>query len=182
MDANAPTASGLVDGYAGAVIEVARAEGRLDAIGDELYRVAHALTTSEPLREALTDPRVPVDRKQGIVGELLGSRASTLVTALVDFIVARGHARDLPAIAARVAERIAETRDSAVAEVRSAVALDDDTVRRLEERLSTATGKRVEARVLVDPKLVGGVVARVGDTVFDGSVRSRLNDLREAWG
>jgi F-type H+-transporting ATPase subunit delta len=55
-------------------------------------------------------------------------------------------------------------------------------VARLEERLSAATGKRVQVTVIVDPSVVGGVVTKIGDTVFDGSVKSRLDELREQWG
>ena len=67
-----------------------------------------------------------------------------------------------------------------MAEIRSAVELDDETVRRLEAALGRATGKQIEAKVVVDPSVVGGIVARVGDTVIDGSVRRRLETLRHA--
>lgn len=175
------TASARIDGYASAVLGVAKAEGELDRVANELTRIARAFETSEPLRDALTDPRIPVDRKQGIVDELLGGRASTLSVALVNFVVGLGRARDLGAIAERVVTRAAEERSAEVAFVRSAIELDDDTVRRLEEKLSQKTGRAIEARVTVDPSVLGGLVVTVGDEVFDGSVRSRFRDLREAW-
>ena len=62
----------------------------------------------------------------------------------------------------------------------TAFELDDATVQRLAEALSRATGKQVEVKTVVDPSLVGGVVARVGDTVIDGSLRHRLEGLRQA--
>ena len=68
-----------------------------------------------------------------------------------------------------------------MAEVRSAIELDAATISRLEAKLAAATGKRIKANVIVDTSVVGGLVAKVGDTVFDGSVRSRLQELREAW-
>ncbi len=170
-----------IDAYAAGIFELAKAEGDADHLGDELFRVAQALDDSEPLRDALTDTRIPVDRKQGIIDELLGTRASTLAVSLVNFVVAQGRAGDLGSIARRLLERAAEERASALAEVRSAIELDDETVRRLEERLAEITGRRVEAKVVVDPSVLGGVVAKVGDTIFDGSVKSRLQELREAW-
>ena len=68
-----------------------------------------------------------------------------------------------------------------VAEVRSAVPLDDDQQRRLSAALVNATGKQVELKVVVDPSVLGGLVAQVGDTVIDGSVRSRLQQLQTAY-
>ena len=67
-----------------------------------------------------------------------------------------------------------------VAEVRSAIALTDDQKSRLADALGEATGKQVEVRVIIDPSVMGGVVAQVGDTVIDGSVRRRLDQMRNA--
>jgi F-type H+-transporting ATPase subunit delta len=68
-----------------------------------------------------------------------------------------------------------------VAEVRSAIDLSEDQRRRLADALGAATGKQVEVRVIVDPSVIGGIVAQVGDTVIDGSVRSRLDQLKSAF-
>ncbi len=172
----------VIDGYAAALLDVARAEGDPDAFADEVYQAAHVLEGDAALREVLTDARVPVERKLGVLEDLLGRRTSRAATAALGLVVMAGHARHLTAIASRLAELIAAEEGSAVAEVRAAVALDGAQVRRLEEALSAATGRRVEAKVVLDPELVGGVVAKIGDTVFDGSVRSRLDELREQWG
>lgn len=169
-----------IDGYAAAILEIARAEGELDRVGDELYRIARAFEGSGELREALTDPRLPTQRKLGVVSDLLGDRASKLSVALVEFVVSVGRSQELPAIADRLAVRAAGERDRALAEVRSATELDAETVDRLARSLSDATGKQVEIKTVVDPTLVGGIVARVGDTVIDGSVKHRLEELAQA--
>jgi F-type H+-transporting ATPase subunit delta len=98
---------------------------------------------------------------------------------LVGFVVSAGRAADLPAIADRVAARAAAARDRAVAEVRTAVELDPATVTRLTAALNRATGKEVDVKVVVDPSVIGGVVARIGDLVIDGTVSHRLQQLRE---
>jgi F-type H+-transporting ATPase subunit delta len=170
----------LVHGYAAGLLELARAEGVVDRVSDELYRIARILETSTELRLALSDPRLPPERKQGIIQDLLGGRVLPLTTNLVSFVVATGRSSDLPAIADLVAERVAAERDRAIAEVRTAFELDEDTMRRLAESLSRATGKQVEVKTVVDLSLIGGLVARVGDTVIDGSLRHRLEDLRQA--
>ena len=168
-----------VDGYATAMFEVARVEGSLDEVEDELFRFARTLEGNDQLRSVLTDDAVPAERRRGVVGDLLGDRASPVTANLVSLVVGAGRARELPAIIDRLVQRAAAEHDKVVAEVRSAVALDDDQRERLAEALGRATGKSVEVKVVVDPAVLGGLVARVGDTVIDGTVRTRLDQLRE---
>jgi F-type H+-transporting ATPase subunit delta len=174
-------AADRVEGYANAIFEVAKAEDVLDRVGDELFNISHVLESSEELRKTLTDSAIPPERRQGIVEDLLGQRrVHPLTTALVSFMVAAGRGRDLPEIISRLVERAAAERAHVVAEVRSAVPLDDDQRRRLEKALSSNLGKQVEAKVVVDPSVLGGLSARVGDVVIDGTVRHRLEQMKES--
>src|SRR5437899_7322676 len=166
-----------VEGYAAAIFEVARAEGSLDAVEDELFQFAQALKSSDELRQTLTDQSLPPEKRQAIVEEVLEGRASPVTTNLVSFVVANGRAKQLPEIIDRLVERAASEREHVVAEVRSAVPLDDKQRGRLTEALEKATGKQVEVKVVVDPSVLGGLVARVGDTVIDGTIRHRLDQL-----
>lgn len=167
--------------YANALFSVARAEGTLREVEDELFRFAQTLDGSDELRSTLTDPHIPAARRQQIVEDLLGGKASPTTTALVSMVVGTGRARDLPAIIRKLVELSAEEAGKEVAEVRSAVELSDDQVERLTKALIAATGKQVEVKVIVDPSVMGGVVTQVGETVIDGSVRSRLEQLRNAF-
>jgi F-type H+-transporting ATPase subunit delta len=167
------------DAYAAALLQVARAEGSLENVEDELFRVARTLEANDELRSTLTDPAIPVERRQAIVEDLLAGKASPITTALVSFVVGAGRGRDLPVIIDKLVAEAAEERQEAVAEVRTAIPLTDDQQARLAEALGRATGKRVSVKVVVDPSVLGGVVSRVGDTVIDGTVRHRLEQLRE---
>lgn len=169
-----------ISGYANAIFELASAEGELERVEAELFSLAQALDENNELRSTLTDPQLPLERKQAIVDDLIGERASSLTVGLVQFILSQGRASELPAIARAVVESSAASRDRAVGEVRSAVPLDDATVERLASALSRATGKNVEVRVIVDESVIGGIVARVGDTVIDGSISQRVESLRQA--
>ena len=173
--------SDRVDAYASAMLTVAQAEGVVERVEDELFKVARTVEGSDPLRSTLTDPAIPVERRAGVVDELLGKRALPLTTAITLFIVGAGRAHDLPAIVDAFVARAAEARAEAVAEVRTAYPLDADQQARLADALGRATGKRVTVKVIIDPTVLGGIVARVGDTVIDGSVRSRLEQLRETF-
>jgi F-type H+-transporting ATPase subunit delta len=167
-------------GYARGIFDMASGEGILDRVENELLTVARSFETSPDLRSKLTDPQLPVDRKQGIVEDLIGGRASSLTVGLVQLLVAQGRASDLPAIAGAVAEVAASSRDKAVAEVRSAVPLDEQTIERLTHALKKATGRDVEVKLIVDPAVIGGIVARVGDTVIDGTIATRVESVRQA--
>jgi F-type H+-transporting ATPase subunit delta len=168
------------DAYASALFEVARAEGNLERVEAELYQVARAIEGSDELRSKLTDQVLPVELRQGIVEDLLGDRTLPVTKALVSFVVGSGRARDLPTIIDRLVVRSADERSEAVAEVRSAIPLDEDQQQRLATALSNRTGQKVSVKVNVDASILGGIVATIGDTVIDGSVRRRLEQLRES--
>jgi len=167
------------EAYAKALLEVARAEGMLGEVEDDLFRFARVFEGTDELRTALTDPSLPADRRMAVVEELMGGKALNVSAALASFVVGIGRASELPAIVDRFVELATAERDHEVAEVRSAVPLDQSQQERLAAALSQATGKRVEVKVIIDEKVLGGIVARIGDTVIDGTVRHRLEQLKE---
>lgn len=167
-----------IDGYARGLFEIARAEGTLDEVEDELFRFARSFESSDALRATLTDEMIPAGKRQAIVEDLLGGKATSTTTQLVSMVVGSGRGRDLPAIIDRLVQRAASTKQLSVAEVRSAVELTDDQKTRLAAALANATGKQVNLKVIIDPSIIGGLVATVDDTVIDGSVRTRLDTVK----
>jgi len=170
-----------IEAYAEGMLNIAKAEGTLNEVSDELFRFARALEGSDELRAALTDPHLPASRRQQIVEDLLGSQASPTTVALVSMAVGAGRARDLPAVIDSLVAKAAAQEDKAVAEVRSVVELTEDQRTRLAAAIGKATGKTVEVKVIIDPTVLGGLVTTIGDTVIDGSVRSRLDQLKNAF-
>jgi F-type H+-transporting ATPase subunit delta len=168
-----------VDSYARALLEIAQAEDRVSEIEDELFRFARIVEGNDDLRMALANPGLPLDRRAAIVDELLAGRALAVSQAMATFIIGAGRGHDFPAIVNRFVELAAQTREHEVAEVRSATPLDDAQLQRLAESLSLATGKNIEVKLVVDPTVMGGLVATIGDTVIDGTVRHRLEQLKE---
>ncbi len=169
----------LNDAYAAALFQIAKAEGGLERVEDELFRFARTLEGNDTLRMTLTDATIPVERRQAVVEDLLGNRASPVTVGLVSFVVSVGRGRNLPEIIDRLVGKAAEERQEAVAEIRTAYPLDDDHRRRLAEALGRATGKRISIKEVIDPAVLGGVTAIIGDTVIDGTIRHRLEQLRE---
>ncbi len=169
----------VVRGYAEAMFSIAEAEGELEPVEEQVYAFAKMVEKRAKVREALIDPELPNENKRNLIGEVLGERANPVAVNLLGMLVEQGRARDIGRIAESLAEVAAERRQQVVGEVRSAVPLTDAQRRRLAEALSSATGRTVEVKVIVDPDLVGGVVARVGDVIFDGSIRSRLDEAKQ---
>ena len=166
------------EAYAEAFFAVAKAEGPLAQIEDELFRMAQVVRGNDELRDKLADPHLPAALRQQIVMDLLDGKASPVTTNLVALVVGTGRIRDLPGIVDELVSMTAAQASKEVAEVRSAIDLTDDQKSRLADALSKATGKQVEVKVIIDPSVQGGVVAQVGDTVIDGSVRRHLDQLK----
>jgi F-type H+-transporting ATPase subunit delta len=167
-----------IEGYARGLFEIARAEGTLDEVEDELFRFARSYESSDALRNTLTDEQIPAAMRQAIVEDLLGGKATSTTTQLISMVVGSGRGRDLPAIVDKLVARASSAKSQELAEVRTAVALTDDQKTRLAAALANATGKQVNLKVVVDPSVLGGIVATVGDTVIDGSVRTRIDQLK----
>lgn len=165
--------------YAKALADIAEAEGVLARVDAEFSAIAAAYESNDQLRSTIGDQAIPVDRRQGIVEQLLaGKGAHPLTAQLLGMVIGAGRGRDLSAIASAIGNRNASSQGRAVAEVRSAVALTEDQQRRLGEQLAKAVGTEVNVKVIVDPSVVGGLVATVGDKVIDGSVRTKLDRVK----
>mgnify|MGYP003333010027 FL=1 len=167
-----------VEAYARALVAIAQAEGGLERVEDELFRVARAFESNDQLRATLSDTTIPSERRQQVVEQLLGGKASATTIQLVGLIVAAGQVRELPAIIGVVVREASQGKSQSLAEVRSAIALSDDQQKRLAAALTKATGKPVNLKVVVDPSVLGGLVATVGDEVIDDTVRTRLDQLK----
>lgn len=172
-------ASEVTRGYAEALFRVVQAEGELDRVEDELYRFGKILESNNDLKQALSDQSLERSQRVKILEDLLADKVSPHTLGLLSFVSEQGRGRQLPQILAELSTIAAEARQAVVAEVRSAVPLDDSQRKQLEKALSAATSKKVTVKTIVDPSVLGGVVAKIGDTVIDGSIRRRLEQLKE---
>ena len=170
--------SDRIGGYADAVLAVARAEDAQAEVEDELARFADALRSSDELQSTLADPGIDVERRLRITEDLLGGRALPTTAALVSLVVGAGRGGELVDIIDATIDRAAASRNRQVARVRSAVELTAEQRARLAEAIKASSGLDVEIQSIVDPSVVGGVVTEIGDDVIDGSVRSRLQQMR----
>lgn len=168
----------VVDGYARAIVDVASGEDVLEDVESELVAFSKVLGANPSLLQGMADPGVPAVRRQAMIEHLIGATVSRHTTSLISFIVGAGQTRNMVEIIDRSLDFAAETRNRAIAEVKVAVAMTDDQRTRMRETLERVTGKKIDLRVSVDPSILGGVWAKVGDNVIDGSFRARLDRAR----
>jgi F-type H+-transporting ATPase subunit delta len=168
-------------GYARAMLDVAKAEGNLAKVTDELFRFGQVLKQDEGIGRSLADPHMAAGNRQQAIEAALAGRATATTVALVSMAVGAGRAGQLSSIIDEFVEMTSAEMGRAVAEVRSAIELTDDQVKRLTAAIATATGQQVDVKIIIDPTVLGGLVTTVGDTVIDGSIRTKLDQLKHAF-
>lgn len=169
----------VIHGYAEALFNVVQAEGEIEPVEDELYRFGKILEGNHELKQALSDKSIDSGQRIKVLEDLLADKVSPHTLGLLTFIVGQGRARQMPQILQELSELASEARNAVVAEVRSATPLDPRQRAALQSALSKATGKKVAVKVMVDPSLIGGIVAKIGETIIDGSVKRRLEQLKD---
>lgn len=165
--------------YANALADIAMAQGVAETTAQELTGFGALYGESAELRNFLVSPAVAAEGKHRVIEKLLARVGGSKIVRNFLFVVA-DHRRThvLPEIIAAFQEVVRERQGIAEAQVSSAVELNAAQKAEMEFTLEKLTGKKVEAKFALQPELLGGAVVRVGDTVYDGSLRSRLNELR----
>ena len=163
--------------YAEAAFEIAERDGSVDAWRSDLATAAELLG-DERIARHLSNPAVPLEQREKLVGDVLAKRVSPQVRNLVSLQLRRGRTHEIRRVADEFRRLDNKRQGITVATATAAAALTPDEVRTLTTRLEQFTGGRVELEVQVDPSLLGGLVVRVGDRLIDGSVRGRLERLR----
>jgi F-type H+-transporting ATPase subunit delta len=163
--------------YAEAAFSVATRDDTVEAWRVELDSAA-TIVAEERIGRALANPSIPLETRLATAQETFGRLVGRQTLNLIGLMLRRGRIEELPRLAAEFRRLDDERRGITHATATSASALTADEVRALTKRLEQETGGRVQLTVEVDPSLLGGLVVRVGDRLIDGSVRSRLERLR----
>jgi F-type H+-transporting ATPase subunit delta len=165
--------------YANALADIALAQGAAEPALKQLNAFGGAYEQSAELRTFLASPAVTVENKHAVIEKLTARLGASKIIRNFLFVIA-DHRRTqlLPEIIATFQQVIRQRQGVAEAEISSAVELSAAQKKVLAASLERLTGKKVETRYSLDPALLGGAVVRIGDTIYDGSLRGRLNELR----
>ena len=168
------------DRYARALFEVALERADIEQVNRDLASVVSTIAENPALGQALANPRVPERARRQIVLEV-GARlgVATPVANLLTLLGERNRLELVPDVAALYRGRLLAHQNVVEAVVTSALPLSPDAESAVKAGLAEATGKQIEMTMDVDPALLGGIVARVGSTVYDGSVRTQLKRMRD---
>jgi F-type H+-transporting ATPase subunit delta len=166
--------------YAQALLDVVTKDGSVEKAADELDGFVAFLKQQAALDRVLMNPAVPAPRKRAAMAEIVkGAGLSPAVGKLLVLLAERDRFALLSDLAAAYRELLMDQQNVVRAEVTSASPLTADKTKAIETRLAAVTGKRVSMVSKVDKDILGGVVARVGGTVYDGSIRTQLSKIRE---
>jgi F-type H+-transporting ATPase subunit delta len=161
------------------LLAAAEAEGELERVEDELFRLDRVLADQRELRQALTDRRAAPVQRRALVTDLLGAgRVHPTTLGLVERVAMAPRGRSIAAWNGSVMALVAERREVLTAEVTAAVPLTSAQVARLTDVLGRAYGRPVSVQVAVDPGVIGGMSVQVGSELVDATVLARIDDVR----
>lgn len=167
--------------YARALLDVAVKEtADLDQVERELASIVDLFAQHKLLSQVLLNPVVPVPRKRAAM-DALTARAQLLpmVAKLLGLLAERDRLALLPDLLAAYRDRLLDYRNVVRVEVTTTAPLGDDQIKAIEMNLARASGRRVSLSARVDPSIIGGVVTRIGSTIYDGSVTRQLQRMKE---
>ncbi len=165
--------------YARALFDLAQEKGLIDQVDQELETVVSAIEHNRHFRAVVNDVLIAPEVKRDLIEKLFAGKVSPLVMNFLLLVVRKRRESYLPAMYRAYLDLANEARGIVEVEVRSAVPLPEETTERLQGKLESRLGKRVKFQTQVAPELLGGLVVRVGDVLMDGSVRTRLQRMRE---
>ena len=165
--------------YANALADIALAQGAGDPAARQLQDFATTYHDSAELQTFLGNPAVSAEDKRGVLEKIAGRMGVSRIIRNFIFVIAdHGRAHEIPEIAAAFLDVIRQREGITEAQVYSAVRLSEAQKSEITQTLARLTGKTVDPNYFIDPELLGGVLVRVGDTVYDGSLRNRLAQMR----
>jgi F-type H+-transporting ATPase subunit delta len=165
--------------YANALADIALAQGAAEPAAKQLDNFGAAYKQSAELRTFLASPAVGVEAKHAVLEKITGRLGASKIIRNFLFVIA-DHRRTqlIPDILAAFQQVLRQRQGVAEAEISSAVELSAAQKKELAVTLARLTGKKIEPKYSLDAELLGGAVVRIGDTIYDGSLRSRLNEMR----
>lgn len=167
--------------YAKALFSLGKEKDKLDSYNEALAAIAALYGEAPEVGDSLTNPLYPLDARQKVMAKISqAAEADAILTAFLNLLVEKQRAGALPDIARELQIMVDRDQNISHGEVVSAIELDSELQQKIQATLEKITGNKVILETRVDPSIIGGIIAKVGDLVFDGSIRTQLNGLKES--
>ena len=171
----------LAKRYAKALFAIGKEDGKYEAYNEALQGIARLFATTPEVEDALTNPLYPLDvREKAMAAIIKAIGVDTITGNFLTLLVQKKRAVILPEIAESFQVMVDEDKNISHGRVVSAIELTAELQEKIQDTLEKLTGKKVELTASVDPSIIGGIVATVGDVVLDGSIRTQLASLKDS--
>ncbi|VAW39567.1 ATP synthase delta chain [hydrothermal vent metagenome] len=166
--------------YAKAIFALGKEHDKIDSYSETLSAIAD-LYKSGPVKDALTNPLYPLDARQKVMARIAQiAKADPIMTAFLNLLLEKKRADILPDIAQEMRVMVDHAQNISHGTVISVIEIDGSLRKKIQATLEKITGNKVILETQVDPSIIGGIIAKVGDLVLDGSIKTQLNGLKES--
>ena len=167
--------------YAKALFSLAKEQGKIEQYRDALNAIGELLRENDAISDGLTNPLYPLEARQKVMAKIAESaQADDILARFLQLVVEKKRADILPDIAHEMQIMVDHEENISHGTVISAIELDDKLREKIQQTLEKLTGTKVILDTQVDPSIIGGIIAKVGDLVLDGSIKTQLNGLKES--
>ena len=167
--------------YAKALFSLGKEQNKYEAYSEALIAIAALYEESPEIGDSLTNPLYPLEARQKVMAKIAeAASADTMLTAFLNLLVEKHRAGILPVIAQEMQVMVDSEKGISHGSVVSAVELDAALLEKIQATLEKITGTKVTLATEVDSSIIGGIIAKVGDLVLDGSIKTQLNGLKES--
>ncbi len=167
--------------YAKALFALGKEQEKFESYSETLSAIGKLYVDTPEIGDSLTNPLYPLEARQKVMAKIAEIvKADTILTSFLNLVVEKKRAGILPDIADEMQVMVDQEQNISHGSVVSAIELDDALMEKIQAALEKITGKNVILETQVDPNIIGGIIAKVGDLVLDGSIRTQLNGLKES--
>lgn len=169
----------VTDKYAVAMIEIAEKNGKLDEINNDLALIKEVVTGNAELCDFLEHPLIKNEDKKDVLEKIFKEEIGEYSLNLVKLLADRGRLIILPFVFDYYNKILCKIRNIDTAKVITAVEIDENTVNRIKEKLEKMFNKQINIESMIDEDIIAGIVVKIDDKVIDGSIRTRLEDMKK---
>ena len=164
--------------YSHALFEVAIESNLLERVSDDFEFVVKSLEEYPSFYEIIISPKIQSEEKKQIMDDTFGGKISSEVLNFIKILIDKKREGYIKEIFSEFKKISNDHNGLVVAKVESVISLEEDVIKKLEAKLNTLTGKTVTVKNVINPEIVGGLIVNVGDKIIDGSVRKKLENLK----